>query len=221
MVDHDLVGENRAGLRLEQGKGLVVEAAQAAGIAELDRLEIIEVGDHHPDCRIVGGQRGGGAAMALGLVPVAGLDRHFRQRQPAGDIFGVLLDQPQILAIGFRGRAARALQPGIGHPGFLVAAVELEDVAELDDGALGIAGLDMLERGLEMLLGAFFGGVAGGQQAQGADEEDSDQKPFEHVLYPLPPVSWPPFVTAGDYRLNSRCSAAQPRPCGQESSDLS
>ena len=49
--------------------------------------------------------------------------------------------------------------------------VEPEDISELDQGAVHVAGLQQLQPGLIMGLGPFLGGVAKGQKSRGGKRQ--------------------------------------------------
>jgi hypothetical protein len=98
--------------------------------------------------------------MTLGLFPVTAGDRKFGKRQTHFRGVGILFDQPQILAVGFLHLAL--LQDGIGIDlaGFLVEAVVLEDVAELDQSTFFISGGQKLHPGKIVALGLLLGTLA-------------------------------------------------------------
>ena len=102
---------------------------------------------------------------ALGVGPggleVLDAERQLGQPLVAGDVAPVLLDQPQELADGLLDPAFFDHQVGVVEPGRLVLAVELEDVAELDDRLLDLALGDERLRPLVVAGGALLGGVAG------------------------------------------------------------
>ena len=76
------------------------------------------------------------------------LERELGQPLVAGDVAPVLLDQPQELADRLLEVALRDHQVGVVEPRRGVVAVELEDVAELDDRLLDLAFGDELGRPL-------------------------------------------------------------------------
>ena len=61
----------------------------------------------------------------------------------------------------------------------MVLAIQLEDVAKLDQGTVEIAGLQQFQPGLEVLFGAFLGTVAG-RKAQGGDQQKGRDQGAEH-----------------------------------------
>ena len=88
-----------------------------------------------------------------------------RQRETRGgatalQAAGILLDETQVLAQGSRSVAARLEKSGIGEARLGVVAVELEDVAQFDLGARGLALGDQGQPALVMRLGALLRRVA-------------------------------------------------------------
>jgi len=117
-------------------------------------------------------------------LPVVGLDRKRGEGALPGQAVGILLHEPQILAIGLADIAARALGLGVAQARLAMRAVQLEDIAELHEGAIHIALFQKFQAGLEMALGPLLGGVAKGQEACGGQCE---KRGFDHetTLAPL------------------------------------
>ena len=120
--------------------------------------------------------------MARGLVPVVQFGREPGQRPAAFEVLGILLDQAQILADSGADIAAALLDLRIGQPRALVIAVELEDVAELDQRPVDLALLDQGQALLVMLLGALLGGIAGRKQPEAQQDGHQDGEVSDHVL---------------------------------------
>ena len=151
-----------------------------------NRLAVIERRRDRPrTVSIVGSQRLRGAAMPFGLVPVAAVDGHFCQGDAGFQRVGILFDQAQILPIGILQVAALALDAGIGEARLLVLAVQLEDIAELDQGAVDIAGLQQGHAGLVVFFGPFLGAVAGRERQESEEQEGSQQDRSTQWTHPI------------------------------------
>ena len=112
---------------------------------------------------------------------------------------GILLDQPQILAVGFGDLAALELGIGVEHPGLLVEAVVLEDVAKLDQGAVLIALGHVGKRRLVIVLGLLLGALAAGERQHGDQQQRRQQQGQQPRQRP---------------RSSSRASGRAGRNCG-------
>ena len=125
----------------------------------------VEIG---PELVLLGLQHVGPRLGARGL-----LEADLGQGDQPLDIVGVEFHQPQVLAIGFAGLALFADQPGIFAARAAMGPVEIEHVAELDQGAVDIAlgqqGQPALVMAFRAALGIFAGRQRRGQQ-QGGDE---------------------------------------------------
>ena len=99
--------------------------------------------------------------MAFRFGPVTAGDCQIRQLQPHVGRVGILLDQAQILTIGFVDLTARQYGFRVKKTRFLVEAVQLEDIAQLDQGAVGVPFGQKRKGRLVMLFRTFFSAVAG------------------------------------------------------------
>ena len=113
--------------------------------------------------------------MALRFLPVVAVDRHFGQRQPGFQVVGVLFHHQQILAVGFCKLTPLALDAGIGQAGVQMLAVQLEDIAELDQGTVHIALFQQRDAGLIVLFGPLLG-IVTGRKAKGRHDHQSGQQ---------------------------------------------
>ena len=175
LVDHHAARDQVARIGLEgrarhgDGGGL------GLGLLVHEGLAIVERRVDHQHGGILGGKVARGPALFFRLFPVAAVDRHLGQRDPGRQVVGILFHQPQVLAEGLARLAAFALHLGIGAAGFLVLAVQLEDIAELDKRPVHIAGLEQLEAGLIEPLGALFRAFAARQGDDGGKEKGGNQ----------------------------------------------
>ena len=111
--------------------------------------------------RIGGGEAIGGVRVGRGVREIAHRQRQLRDLLAALEAVRILLDEAQVLAIRLAQLAPLAEHPGIGQPRLGMIAVEAEDVAELDERPVDLAGGEQLYPALVMRLGAFLGRVAG------------------------------------------------------------
>ena len=165
--EHDLARDDLVGGLLENGAGLLDHAGAPLGVvARHHRLAVVEACADHPRAQGVG--RGGdhGAAVALGLVPLALLDGDARHRLAHGDVVGILFGQAQVLPVAVGdlallhedlGQVAACLQMG---------AVVAEHVAELDRRPVEVALLSQLQPGGEEARRLLLGIVAGREQRE-------------------------------------------------------
>ena len=180
--DHHPAGDGQVRALLEQRLGDLHRQIGDRLVLVAQRVAVIQPGAHRLDHRILGGQLFGDLQMARGLVPVVQLGRKPGQRPAALEVLGILLDQAQILADGGADIAAALLDLRIGQPRALVIAVELEDVAELDQRPVDLALLDQGQALLVMLLGALLGGIAGRKQPEAQQDGHQDGEVSDHVL---------------------------------------
>ena len=116
------------------------------------------------------------ATQRYGL-PVAGFGADFRQRDLPAVIVGILLDQSEVLREGLAQSAAAALGLRIGAARLAVGAVKLEYVAELHQGTIDIARLNIFQTCLEMFFGALLCRIARHKQPKRGGERDRRQEP--------------------------------------------
>jgi hypothetical protein len=94
--------------------------------------------------------------MALQFLPVTPIESHLGQRHPALEIFGILLDEAQVLPIGFGEVATVAHGAGVERPSVAMEPIVVEDPAQIDESQVDLAFLHGRNRGLVVPLGAFF-----------------------------------------------------------------
>ena len=159
--ERGVVRQHRAGgLRRGRGRGVVLGGG---------RVAIGQRGGRGAQPRIVGRGREPGLRVAAHLVPVAPVHRQQRQGAPGVQVVGILLDQPQIVAVGARVVAVRHEQLGIGLARVAVKAVQVEHVPEFELGTHRIARGDQPERFLIVRLGPLLRALAGRQEGEGED----------------------------------------------------
>ncbi len=101
--------------------------------------------------------------MAAGLVPALQFDGDPRQRGQRSDVLGELLGDPQVLSVGTFDVVLPPQHSRVIQTRLAIVAVQTENVAELDDGAGRVSGLDQGERVLIVLRRAFLGRLTGSQ----------------------------------------------------------
>ena len=180
-VDHHPARRDRGGIVGQHRAGQFHGGRLAVGIAGQDGGAIGQGRGDRPGADAVGVQRHGRFAVADRLVPVAPLQRHQRQRLARLDGVGILLDQAQVLAVGLGDVAALHLQPGVERARLLVEPVVVEDVAQLDQGAVGVVLFQVGQRGLVEALGLFLFALASGEQGGGEKKGGQKAEYSDHI----------------------------------------
>ncbi len=154
------------------------------GIVGLGRRAVIGGGLQGEKLGIVGPQLEGGGRVAFGHFPVAVGHRHLGQGPQRLGVVGMLFDQPEVLREGFAEVAAVALDAGIGTARLLMLGVELEDVAELDKGAVDVTAFEIGHAGQVELLRTLLRAVAGRERRQTDGRNGRDQNFAERHQFP-------------------------------------
>ncbi len=124
-----------------------------------------------------------GALRALGRGgEVLGRERQRGALLVAVEARAVEVDEEAVLGERAGGVAAVAQQPGVAEPRLLVLAVQPEDVAELDRGAVGLALGEQRHGALVVLLGALLLAVAGREPDRGDDEKGGEEGAQGHGI---------------------------------------
>ncbi len=179
-VDHHAQRHDVVGGRAQHPARGVGGIAGGVGVAGDAGLAVVERRGERLVAGRVGGERDRGAAVPLGLLPVAGVDGELGEDLARLELVGVLLDEAQVLAVGLLQVAALDHHLSIGEPGRLVGAVVLEDVAELDERAVGVAGLQEREPGLVVALGLLGPALAARERQRGAEHQDGKRGAEAH-----------------------------------------
>ncbi|WP_371039450.1 hypothetical protein [Rhodosalinus sp. FB01] len=184
IVDEKAPGERRVGVGLDH-RARRLEGGHAIRVGALQqRRAVVEVGLDRADQQVLGREVDGHLSVALDLVPVVHLEREAGERAPALEVLGVLLDEAQVVAVGALQVAARLLDVGHEQPRLLVAAVELEDVAQFHEGA-GVVTLRVERHGVFVMLSdLLFGGLAGGQGERGQAQDGHECGTTKHLISP-------------------------------------
>ena len=160
---------------LQQAVGLVGQGLAGGLVPGLVGLLVTHRQAEDTGIGIVGGQFDGAGRMAAEFIQVAALEGHPRQRDPGRQIVGILFGQAQILAVGAAGIALACQGFGQGLAGLVVIALDVEDVAELHDGAVQIACGHQVETGLVIFGRLLGGGFASGQRQGQAHRQGGGQ----------------------------------------------
>ena len=144
----DLGGDGFAGRILFRLAGLAIAHRQ---------IEDMDIG-------IVWGQFHRPRRVAFEFIQIAAVEGHPGQRDPDRQIVGILFGQTQILAVGAAQIALFHQRLGQGLAGLVMGALDIEDIAELDDGAVRIARGQQIEAGLVIFRRLFFRGFAACQR---------------------------------------------------------
>ena len=174
-VDLDLAQDAVVGALLEQGEHPVEGGLARGAVLVLHGGAVGGGGGQGLDPGVLGRGLDRGGGVAVEFVPLLIGKGHLAQGDAPVQIFGILFDQAQVLAVGLAQLALLAHDPGIGLARLAVRSVQVEDVAQLDQRAFHVILFEQGKRALVMALCAFLGTFAGRQRGH----ENEDRNDFE------------------------------------------
>ena len=140
MINQHAQGDAAVGGCGQEDAGLFARLGAGGGIAVHHGLTVVQRQGYGAHAGGIGRQPDCLAAMTFGFGPIPTGDGQFRQRPAHVGGIGILLDQAQILAVGFLHIALFQDGIGIGLAGFFMKAVVFENIAEFHQGAVGVSG---------------------------------------------------------------------------------
>ena len=162
-------GSGHAGRFLGQGLARLFVLGQGGGAITAGQIQNLNLG-------VLGGDLDGAGGVALELLGFLAVEGHARQGDPGRQVVGILFGQAQILAIGLARVAPGPIGVGQGLAGLVMGALDVENVAELHDGAVHVAFFQQLQAGLVIFLGPLGRGLASGKRQAEADGKGGGQK---------------------------------------------